>query len=207
LSQDALKLQLKEKDVLFSEIQHRVKNNLQVVCSMLSIQASKSGPDAAESLRQASSRVRSMAMIHERLTSSKNLSNIDLGLYVQDLAREICQSHGYAGKLITNINGKVISTNLQKAVPCGLILNEIITNSLKHAFKTDYPAEIELNVEQDGTTVVLKVGDNGIGLHSVPVLELDTVGMKLITILTKQLDGQLTLPPGRGTRYVLKFTP
>jgi two-component sensor histidine kinase len=105
------------------------------------------------------------------------------------------------------VNGKTISTNLQKAVPCGLIINEIITNSIKHAFVRGTSAEIELNLHQDGAQVVMDIADNGVGLPATSALSSDSVGMKLIMILTKQLDGQLNMLPGEGTRYVLKFVP
>jgi two-component sensor histidine kinase/integral membrane sensor domain MASE1 len=206
LAQDALQLQLKDKEVLFSEIQHRVKNNLQVVCSMLSIQAAKSGPETAEGLKQAITRVRSMSMVHERLTTSGNLSDIDLGYYLRDLVSEICHSHGFSGKITTTMDPDSIFINLQKAVPCGLIVNEIITNSLKHAFPQNHESEIAVTLHRNGKTVFLDIRDNGIGVDTQHGFEAESVGMKLISVLTQQMEAQLIKETKEGTRYTLRFT-
>ena len=206
-----VKASLKEKEVLLQEIHHRVKNNLQVISSLLSLQSSYIEDRQIQgALYDSQHRVRSMALIHEKLYQSANLAQIDFGDYIRDLAGYLFEVQGgFARGLTLNIQIDYGYLPIDLAVPCGLILNELISNILKHAFPDGRCGEtrIECWVNQDGQ-IMLLVGDNGVGLPAgFDPKNTGSLGLELVYSLTEQLDGTLHFNSTQGTEFKLTFPP
>jgi two-component sensor histidine kinase len=200
---------LREKQVLLKEIHHRVKNNLQVICSLLSLQSRKiEDQELLQMFEESQNRVRSMALIHERLYRSDDLSSVDFGEYVRNLATQLVQSYRRGlGPVDLRVDAADVELAINAAVPCGLIVNELVTNSLKHAFVDGRPGEIhiELRPERDHL-VTLAVGDNGVGFpDEVDFRQTDSLGMQLVNTLANQLGGTVELSNGQGTRFEIRF--
>jgi len=201
---------LQEKEVLLREIHHRVKNNMQVVSSLLSLQADRmDNPQAQAVFREAQNRVTAMALIHEALYHSSSLAEIDFRQYLSGLAAGLFQTYGRDPRQVrfeVDVQGTALT--LDYALPCGLILNELISNSLKHAFPHDRPGEIRVKAESgQDSMVTITISDNGVGLPA----DLDwrhpgTLGLTLVKGLVEhQLGGRLELDREAGTRFVLTF--
>lgn len=199
---------LHEKEVLLKEVHHRVKNNLQIISSILNLQSSYVGGDKRmlELLRDSQDRVRSMSFIHESLYQTKNFSSIDLGNYIDSLARNLMLSYSLTGRVKLNTDVQKVELGLDQAIPCGLILNELLSNALKHAFPGGGEGIIDLRVLLDGSRVSITVADNGVGLpadfhdeHSA------NLGLQLVQTLTEQIDGRIERKPGKGAQWVLTF--
>ncbi|HEX7467512.1 MAG TPA: histidine kinase dimerization/phosphoacceptor domain -containing protein, partial [Methanobacterium sp.] len=198
---------LKEKEVLIQEIHHRVKNNMQIISSLLSLQANHTNNDeAAEILNESRGRVKSMAMIHEKLYHSNNLSQLNIGDYLNNLVRDILRSYSSAsGRITSNIDVEDIYLNINTALPLGLMVNEMVSNSIKHAFP-EGNGNIDVKLKYDEENYTLTVSDNGIGLpEDVDPLESSSLGLKLVNSLSIQLEGELTVRRDGETVYTLKF--
>jgi PAS domain S-box-containing protein len=202
---------LREKEILLMEVHHRVKNNMQVISGLLDLQASSSGnPELIERLNESQSRIRSMALIHEKLYESKDFARIDLAGYVRTLSQDLFQSYKInPGKidLIVQPDGDVY-VDINKAIPCGLILNELISNALKHAFPRDRHGELQIIIrETKNTEIEILLRDNGLGLpDDVDIHQPRTVGLHLVNGLVKnQLDGQMEVRRDNGTEFRIKF--
>lgn len=200
---------LKEKESLLKEIHHRVKNNLQIVSSLLHLQSASIRDEATlHVIRESQNRVRSMSMIHEKLYQSNNLSGIAFGKYARELAAYLFRSYGvYESqvRLITQIGGDVLS--LERAVPCGLIVTELISNSLKYAFPDGRAGEIvvSLDTAPDGV-ITLSVADDGVGLPAdFDFAGAPSLGLKLVRGLADQLQATLGVRRDQGTRFQLRF--
>ncbi len=193
----AVRKSLDEKVILLKEIHHRVKNNLQIVASLLGLQANRSkNPEVWSVLEDTRNRVKSMAMLHEALYRSGNLEHIDFGVYVRDLVAQLISSFGRTAERI-RIEERIarIRLPLDQAVPCGLIVNELVSNTLKHAFPGERSGTVvvEMNRNADGM-LQLKVHDNGVGLcPAVDPAGASTLGLKMVATLTGQLGGQMTV--------------
>jgi len=204
-----VKASLKEKEVLLQEIHHRVKNNLQVISSLLSLQSNYiEDRKVLGALDDSQHRVRSMALIHEKLYQSTDLSRIDFGDYVQDLVGYLFRAQGgYTRNIGLNIETDDIYLNIDTAVPCGLILNELISNSLKHAFPNGHSGDITVTCRADhDDQTTLTVSDNGVGFP--PNLDLEntgSLGLELVQTLTEQLSGTLQLNNTQGTEFRVAF--
>ncbi len=198
---------LKEKEVLLKEIHHRVKNNLQVISSLLNLQAANvSDGKTLEQLRESQNRIRSMALIHERLYQSGNLARIDFGEYVRSLVGFLARSYGMSAVRVV-VNVQSIDLPVNAAIPCGLIINELVSNALKYAFPEGREGEvnIDLAVQPDGSGV-LSVRDNGVGLPAeLNPRKTTTLGLQLVNTLTKQLNGSIELMRGNGTTFCITF--
>ncbi len=205
---EQLEMSLRDKDVLLREVHHRVKNNLQVISSLLNLQAdSYNDPHARALLKESQQRIRSMALVHEKLYRSPHVSDIDFPDYITTMTTELLRSAG-SGGVTTRVTGDEIRLDIEKAIPAGLIVNELLTNALKHAFPPHVrDGQITVTVRHDGDGhVILSVEDNGIGIPpDMKVAEMRTMGMTVIHGLTAQLDGTITLLPGPGTRFRLRF--
>ena len=204
---EQLEMSLRDKDVLLREVHHRVKNNLQVISSLLNLQAeSYSDPHARNLLKESQQRIRSMALVHEKLYRSPHMSSIDFSDYLSVMTRELLRSYGN-GLIRVDVQGEDIHLDIEKAIPAGLIVNELLTNALKHAFPPHVrDGEIAVSVRKDGRDVVLTVQDNGIGLPpESKIEEMKTMGMTVVQGLTSQLDGSIAALPGPGTGYCLRF--
>jgi two-component sensor histidine kinase len=202
---------LQEKELLIREVHHRVKNNMQVMSGLLDLQASSTGnPELTEMLNESKSRIRAMALIHEKLYDSKDFTRIDLAGYVRALSQELFQVYAInPGKidLIIQING-AIYVNISKAIPCGLILNELISNALKHAFSGDELGKLQITIhETKNAEIEIVICDNGLGLpDDVDIHRLRSVGLYLVNeLVTKQLDGQIEVRRDGGTEFRIKF--
>ena len=204
-----IKLSLKEKEILLQEIHHRVKNNLQVISSLLNLQAGYlNDQQAFDLLQDSQNRVRSMALIHEKLYQSPDLARIDIAEYIRNLVTYLIRSYRVdTEKINLIIKADNISLGVDLAVPCGLILNELVSNSFKYAFPNGKIGKIyiELSANRDGQ-FTLTVGDNGVGLPpDINFQRTTSLGLQLVNTLVEQLDGTIKLDNTRGTEFEITF--
>lgn len=210
-AQSALQASLDEKTVLLQEVHHRVKNNLQVVCSLLNLQAAKTeNTDALASLIDTSNRVRSMSLLHEALYQNANLAHVELSEYIDRVCANLLRSVGTNAQQISlssNLDG--IALGMEEATTCGLMISELVSNALKHAFAGQTKGQITVNGRVlDNGLVELVVSDNGIGLpSSIAIRESNTLGHQLVAMLVERLDGELEVLREGGTRFVITFRP
>ncbi|MBF0550243.1 MAG: PAS domain S-box protein [Deltaproteobacteria bacterium] len=209
-AEEKIKASLKEKEALLREIHHRVKNNLQVITGLLDLQCEYSNDDRVTSiLKECRDRVKSMALIHEKLYRAPNLAGIDLNGYIDDLISTSFGSYGIcSGKVKLETHMEDISIGIDTAVPCGLILNELITNCLKHAFPGDRKGTISITLRsRDDGQVELTVADDGVGLPAnLDLNRTSSLGWELIIGLTKhQLKGNLVVKNDPGTEVKIIF--
>jgi PAS domain S-box-containing protein len=209
-AEKTIKASLKEKEVLLQEIHHRTKNNMNVICSLLSLQSSYIDDAKIEQLfQETQNRIRSMALVHEKLYQTQDLSNIDLGEYIADLASSVMANYHVTREKISLILAvESIMVNIETAMPCGLIINELISNALKYAFPEARTGTIGITLRKtpDGQ-VDLRVADDGVGLPpGVDMRNKETLGMQLIANLAEyQLHGELELHNKQGTEFHLRF--
>jgi two-component sensor histidine kinase len=205
-SEDRLKKSLLEKQVLLQEIHHRVKNNMQVINSLMSLQASKiKDKNLLASFKEATSRVHVMALIHDHLYRSENLSEIDLGSYIAQLTQSVLRMYTARGVKLA-IRTDHIHLDMDQAIPCGLIINELLTNSLKYAFPDSRSGVFTIEAF-NGDEVKLIIGDDGVGLpEEIDFHGANTLGLKLVHGLVNQLGGTIEAErPAQGTRYTIRF--
>jgi PAS domain S-box-containing protein len=200
---------IKEREALIQEVHHRVKNNFQIINSLVNLQSDTIVDKiATAALQDTKSRIHAMALVHERLYQSENLSSIDLGSYLQELAQDVHSAYAPSvkRKIALNINIKSIWTKSDIAIPCGLILNELMTNSIKHAFETN-DGEIGLSLDRDGNQITLIVSDNGKGFPAgkKPVSG-SSLGMSLIDALVSQLHGTIEFLIDQGIKVKVIFS-
>ena len=208
-AEQQIKVSLIEKEVLLKEINHRVKNNLQLICSLLSLQSGHTDHvQAREGLKVSQARVKSMALIHENLYQSEDLARVDLRRYVRRLASSLFNAHEVSPDAITQrIEVDDVSLGVTQAIPCGLIINELVSNSLKHAFPEGKGGEIRIELTSiAGNGVTLKVGDSGVGFPSdLDFRNTESLGLQLVIILVDQLDGTIELHANDGTEFEITF--
>lgn len=209
LVETRLRSSLQEKEVLLKEIHHRVKNNLQIVSSMLNLQTEKlSDPKALELFKESQNRVRSIALFHERLYQSKDLARVEIAEYLKGLASDSFATYGVnPDDIVLALHTEDIPLGVDAAISCGLIVNELVSNSLKHAFPAHRKGKVEVILRSEGPDVVLEVADDGAGFPaSLDYRSPTTLGLKLVAIFTEQVDGTLDLSREGGTRFRLRFT-
>jgi PAS domain S-box-containing protein len=220
-AEERIRASLHEKEVLLQEIHHRVKNNLQVISSLLKLQSSQvEDPQTLEIFRDSQHRIRTMALIHEKLYRSENLAQIDFAEYIRELTTYLFRSYGIHSRGVSlTIEADAVPLSIDSAVPCGLILNELISNALKHAFPpsqarpagpgepADEANEIQIRLRQaDDKTLTLVVADNGIGWPpDLDFCNTSSFGLRLVNNLVKQLEGSIELDSSRGTRFTIKL--
>ncbi len=200
--ENQIRASLREKDVLLREIHHRVKNNLQVIASLLNIQLSAERSDAArKSLIESQNRIQSMALVHQLLYLSKDLSNIDAGEYVAKLTTRLVETYNIAPERIAvEVSAQPLRLDIDRAIPCGLIINELVTNALTHAFPDQRTGRIWVTIEQSEGNVMLTVADDGIGIPvGLQIGKATTFGLRIAHTLTMQLDGTISLSRENGT--------
>ncbi len=199
---------LKEKEALITEIHHRVKNNLQVISSMLNLQIDKTiSKETKDALIGAQERIRSMALIHGLLYSRNQFQEIDMSLYLPKLVLEIAKGYSSPDKKIETIFycDKLIFS-LEKAIPVGLLVNEIVTNSFKHAFKNTDKGTVSLRLEQRDELCYLEVSDDGSGMSEASGKKIEkSLGTELIHILSEQINGKLVVKSDKGLSYSIYF--
>ena len=200
---------LQEKDVLLKEVHHRVKNNMQIISSMLKLQARHiTNEETLQHLNDSQNRVRSMALIHEKLYQTDDFEEIDYYGYVRSLINYLTLSYQELMKRISiQIDIKDIWLDINTSIPCGLIINELITNSLKYAFPNDKKGVISISITKTNTEkLILEVKDNGIGLPKDFSMEkLDSLGLQLVTALSKQLHASIDINTDEGVCFTLEF--
>ncbi len=203
---------LEEKEVLLKEIHHRVKNNLQIISSLLDLQANHiSDQNVLEMFKESQGRVRSMALIHEQLYQSSDLARIDFAEYLRSLVNHVRRSYLTRAQAITiNLNVAPVPLSIETAIPCGLIINELLSNAFKYAFPDGHPRPGEINIAlQHGVDnrLTLLVQDNGIGIpENVDIQRTKSLGLRLVNTLVKQLKGSLSIERSGGARFEITFS-
>lgn len=201
---------LKEKEILLKEVHHRVKNNLQVISSILNLQSSYvSDENTLNILRESQNRIKSMAFIHESLYQNKDFAQIKFSEYVVNLSNNLVHSYGLNNNLIDlKLEIDEVFLNLDDSIPCGLIINELVSNALKYAFSDNEKGEIEIKVKNKGEYLYLCVADNGKGLpNDFSIENTQTLGLQLVSSLCEQLNAELKLSSkqGKGACFEIEF--
>lgn len=200
---------LTEKDVLLGEIHHRVKNNLQVVHSLLSLQSSLINDEAVRNmLMDSQNRIQSMALIHQTLYQSNNFARVDFADFLEALIPTLVNSYSVSGKNITlAVNVDEVYLPINSAIPCGLLINELITNALKHAFTERNEGKISVSLSaNENKEIQLRISDDGNGIpEHLNLDEVETLGLRLVNLLSQQLNGVLRIQRQQPTEFVLSF--
>ncbi len=209
-SHQLIQASLLEKEVLLKEIYHRVKNNLQVISSLLNLQSAYiKDPEDMAIFQQSQQRIASMALVHEKMYQSPDLAKINLNEYVQDLVSSLCTCYEFNTNIISiNINVEQdISLGLDTAIPCSLIIHELVSNSLKHAFTGERAGEINIEIKKSSVNkIALVVRDNGQGLPSnFNFNNTASLGWELIDALSSQLSGDITINSDIGVKFQIDF--
>jgi PAS domain S-box-containing protein len=208
-AEERISAALAEKVVLLKEVHHRVKNNLQIICTLLDLQSeSIRDEEALAAFRESQDRIKAMSLIHERLYESKELASIDFQRYIEALSSQLFDSYQVdAGRISLQVDAGGVSIGIDQAIPCGLIINELVSNALKHAFPDNRPGVISIGFqrEEDGR-VSLRVADNGVGLPAgMDFTKNGTLGLQLVNMLARQLAGQVSLESASGTAFTIGF--
>jgi len=208
IADNKIKSSLKEKNNLLQEIHHRVKNNMQIISSLLNLQIKYvDEEEAVNVLKESQNRIKSMAMIHEKLYMSDDLAHINFVDYIQSLVKNLFYSYNVENTNIKPIfEVEDVTLNMETAVPCGLIISELVSNSLKYAFPNEKKGEILVSLKTVDDKYELIIRENGIGLpEELDFNNLETLGLLLVNNLTEQIDGVLTINRSPGTEFKIKF--
>jgi len=213
-AEDRVTRSLREKEVLLKEIHHRVKNNLQIIHSLLNLQLPQIQDEQAVALfKESQNRIYSMALIHEKLYESESLARIDLAEYIRGLATNLLRSYGATERTVRlAVRVEDVALNIDTVIPCALIITELVANSLKHAFprasrRDGVGGEIEIALRPDGNSECrLTVRDNGVGMPKDFALQrCESLGLKLVGVLVRQLRGSMHLDTSAGTEFTITF--
>ncbi len=211
-AEDALKKSLKEKEVLLREIHHRVKNNFQIISSLLNLQTRGVQDEGIlQQFNEIKSRIRSMSLIHEKLYQSKEISLIDFASYIGTISKELFRNY-YTGSAHPEfiIETDPVLLTIDQAIPCGLIINELLTNTFKYAFPPHWEGKPVIRLAlrlSDGEKVLLSVSDNGVGIPShIDHRTTSSLGLSLITMLTAQIGGEIRIDRAAGTSAIITFS-
>lgn len=210
-TEEQLKISLREKEILLKEVHHRVKNNLQIISSLLRLQSDYIEDEKAlASFNDSQNRIRSMALLHEKLYQSKDLFRIDFAEYVRDLTDNLLRSYSASIQAIAlRTHASKIWLTIDTAIPCGLIINELVSNSLKHAFPTaNSENRISIDIHaSDENQFTLVISDNGIGFpQDIDFQDTESLGLQLVCTFVEQLEGTIELDRSSGTTFIIKFT-
>ena len=207
--EDELKNSIREKEILLQEIHHRVKNNMQIISSLLNIQARYvDDNETVNVLKESQNRVKSMAMIHEKLYQSKNFNKIYFADYIESLVWDLFYSYSVEkGTIKPVLEIDDVKLNIETSVPCGLIIVELVSNSLKYAFPDKHKGELKVSLKSKGNYYVLTISDNGVGIpENVDFKNTDSLGLRLVNSLTDQIDGEIELKTSsHGTEFKITF--
>ena len=207
-AQTDLQESLREKEVLLKEVHHRVKNNLQLISSLLKLHVRRAkGVSTDDLVKDIHNRIQSIALLHEMLYQAENLGAIDFGSYLETLAQSLLRYYGMSRQVNLEVNVHPLTLDLECSIICGLIVNELITNSLKHAFPGERKGNLNLSVELlENSSFILTVRDDGIGLpDDIDLKNTSTLGLELVQKLTKQLGGQLEIERAPGTKFSIRL--
>jgi PAS domain S-box-containing protein len=209
-SERKLKDSLREKEALLREVHHRVKNNLQVICSLLNLQSRHvTDPAALRAFKDSESRVRAMSFVHEKLYMSRDFGLIDFSIYVKSLAEELMRSYRVEQDTVSlDLKLEDVRLGIDVAVPLGMILNELVSNCLKHAFPGGRRGEISVTLTKSaGGEVSLSVADNGAGFpQGADFRGMKSMGMMMVSTLAEQLEGTVAMEQAGGTRFTITFS-
>lgn len=206
--QELLREALKEKNLLLKEIHHRVKNNLQIISSLLNLQKGYiKDPEDAKLFLDSQMQVRSMALVHEHLYQSDRLSRIEIRSYLQTLCENLFEAYGaYTRGVNLKFQVEEVTFDINTATPLGLLVNELVSNSLKYAFPGQQGGNISVHLETNQDTCVLLVADDGVGMpENFRIDQSNTLGYQLIVALVEQLEGTLETLPQKGTAFRIYF--
>jgi two-component sensor histidine kinase/CheY-like chemotaxis protein len=208
-AEESLRGSLREKEILLKEIHHRVKNNLAVIGSILSLQSQHVRDEKSlEIFRECENRVKSMSMVHTKLYQSKDLARIDFGAYIKELANDLFLAYRVNPEWVSlSTHTDQVDLDINKAIPLGLVVNELLSNSLKYAFPKEKKGIIEILLQSENGRITLKVKDNGVGMAK----ELDfsntkTLGLQLVMALVQQLKGIIEVQRDQGTEFLIRFS-
>ncbi len=207
-TQIKLEQALNDKDMLMKEIYHRVKNNLMVISSLLNLQSRYIKDEEAKGIfKESQERARSMALIHERLYRSTDLKRIDFGDYIRALATDLFRTYvADSSRIKLELEVEDVMIDIDTAIPLGLIINELLSNSLKHAFPNAKSGKVKVEFKEIDDLCVLKVSDNGVGFPpNIEPGQTDSLGLQLVTSLTQQIKGELELKKSPGTTFRISF--
>ena len=200
---------LAQKDLLLREVHHRVKNNLQVIHSLLDLQAMRlQDRDVVDALRDSQNRVRSMSLIHQTLYQSESVAQVDFARFLDELVRGLTDSYrSVAGQVRIGVKASGIALPINEAIPCGLIINELVSNALKHGFTDGRGGQIEVAMSEPSPgDMVLSVSNDGAPIaHDQNLLQTQTLGLQLVHLLTRQLGGVLDIHRSNPVRFELRF--
>jgi len=206
--EEALRSSLNEKEILLKEIHHRVKNNMQIISSLINLQSDYATDEATVKMFEDSkNRIRSMALIHEKLYNSEDISLIEFSKYIKSLTSKLLEFYSSKTRLITiNVISDNITMDIDSAIPCGLIINELVSNAIKYAFPNGNDGNITIRMHQKGENHVLCVEDDGVGFpKDIDFMNPKTLGLQIVHTLTLQLGGNIELENNGFTRFRINF--
>ena len=200
---------LAERNVLLKEVHHRVKNNLQIICSLLDLQSDSIPDERSRTYFQSSQdRIRSMALVHQQLYQSRDFASLDFADYIENLTAYLFASYvGENGRISLRVEVEHVSLNIDQSIPCGLILNELVSNALKHAFPDNRSGEIAISLSAgaDGW-ITLTVADDGVGFPAeLDLMNTQSLGLQLVEMLAKQLGGRVEMRSDNGASWSVRF--
>jgi len=210
-AEEQLRISLAEKEILLKEINHRVKNNLQQILSLLRLQASRvKQEEAVKILRDSQNRVLSISLIHEQLFKAENLSEIDLASYIDSLAKKIYKAFDCSFMHVDfDLKAEKIILDINRALSCGIVVNELISNSFKYAFPENFKGQrkISIHIKKLDNDIIMSIADNGIGLpKDFDIFKAKTLGLQLaVSIVKKQLIGTIKSETDHGTKFIISF--
>lgn len=208
LAEEKIKASLLEKDVLLREINHRVKNNMQIISSLLRLQSrSIKDPHLVEMFKESQNRIRSMALIHEKLYQTKDFASINFAQYIRSLLVHLFHTYKVNPNIVRmRTDLEDVFLDISKAIPCGLIINELVSNSLKHAFPSNRKGEIAVRLSSNLRKTKIVISDSGVGLpKDIDLREPETLGLQLVSDLVRQVDGKIRLERSEGTAFHISF--
>jgi PAS domain S-box-containing protein len=206
--EDELRISLEEKEMLLREIHHRVKNNLMIISSLLNLQSRYiKDKQVLDVFKDSQNRARSMALIHDRLYQSSHLKRIDIGDYIQTLAGDLFRTYATdSARIKLNFDIEEVMVDINTMIPLGLIVNELLSNSLKHAFPGEREGHIDIGFHSYDHSYHLTVSDNGVGFpEDINYQDTKSLGLRLVNILTDQIDGTIELKREAGTKFIIEF--
>jgi len=208
-AEDELKKILGEKEILIKEVHHRVKNNFNVISSLISLKSGGFDEKSREIFTEINQSLRSMSRIHEFFYKSEKITNIDIGEYFSNMTDELVSTFNISGRAVRIVKDlESVSVNLNQAITCGLLLNEVISNSMKYAFPDEWDGEpeIKISLKKNDGFIEIRIGDNGCGIsEGLDKGSSDSLGLTLIYMFPEQLGGSIEADTKNGTRYVVRF--
>ena len=208
LAEQRIKDALLQKDLLLREVHHRVKNNLQVVHSLLDLQAMKvKDPDVVNALRDSQNRVRSMSLIHQTLYQSSNVAQVDFTQFLNELMVGLTEAYRSAtGRVEIHMQAEGVRLPINEAIPCGLIINELVSNALKHGFADGRSGAIWIKLQQDGKHVTVQVANDGAAIPEEHDLRRSgSLGLQLVNLFTRQIRGKLEVQRADPVSFTIRF--